>query len=196
MATKLNLRIIRVKCIDETGGWLAERAGNDEIYLGGFSIQQNGATTKVPTIPIYADFDDGDVKTFNPPAIFHTFQLGASLPKEFGMGLILIEKDGGGADNGVLKVAEKAKELITTKLPAVGGVLGAAISVVATPLINWVLNKIIGGIQDDLFPVQMISIKIPSATFNWLGSNHSAEKTIKIKAHDGEYDLTYDWELV
>lgn len=196
MATKLNLRIHRVKCIDETGGAWREGIGNDEIVLGGFSIAQNGDTTKIPTISIYPHFDSGDVKTFNPPKVFHTFNLGNSFPKEFGVGLVLIEKDNGGSDSAIVKIAERAKELISQNLPAAGGVLGIVLGIVLSPLVNWVSNKIIGGIEDDLFPPHLVSVKIPGANFTWAGAMDSAEKTIRFNGHGGTYDLTYDWQLV
>ncbi len=196
MGTKLSLRVLRVKCVDETGGKWAEKFGNDEIYLGGFSVNSNGDTTPIAPTSIYPHFDDGDVKVFNPPKVFYTFFPPLSFPRDYGVGLILIEQDSGGSGEAVKKISEKAQELIKEKLPAVGGILGSAISIVIGPLLGWIGNKIVAGVRDDLFPPQIVTINIPTLNFTWSGSNHSAEKTIRIVGHSGIYELTYDWEFI
>lgn len=196
MSTKLSLRVLRVKCVDETNGSFVERFGNDEIALGGFAISQNGDTVQIPTTSIYPSFDDGDVKVFNPPKIFYTFPSQANFPREFGVGLVLIEKDNGGSGDAIKNMTDKVKDLIKAALPAAGGVLGIAINVVFGPFVTWFINKIVNAINDDLFPPKIVTVKIPSAAFNWSGSNHSAEKTLRISGHQGIYELTYDWMFV
>lgn len=195
MGTKLTLRVLRVKCVDETNGKWVEKIGNDEIYLGGFAIKNNGDTSPISPTSIYPSFDDGDVKVFNPAKAFYTFSSLTTFPKEFGVGLILIEKDNGGSKEAMTSISEKAQLLLKGSLPAVGGVLGAAIGLVISPLLSWISNTIIAGLKDDLFPPQIAKIKIPSKDFTWSGSNHSAEKTIKFVGHQGVYELTYDWQF-
>jgi hypothetical protein len=185
--------VLRVKCVDETNGKWVEKIGNDEIYLGGFAIKHNGDTSPIAPTSIYPSFDDGDVKVFNPPKVFYTFSSLTTFPKEFGVGLILIEKDNGGSTEAMNKISEQVQVLIKASLPVAGGVLGAAIGLVISPLLNWISNTIIAGIRDDLFPPQIAKVKIPTQNFTWSGSNHSAEKTLRIVGHQGVYELTYDW---
>lgn len=116
MATQIQFRIHSVKCQDETGGSFAERFGNDEIYLGGYGIAANGSTTQVAPRSVYGNFDDGDEFVFNPPRVFHSAPLGANYPQEFGVGLVLVERDAGGMASAVLKLATFAQEQIKKKL--------------------------------------------------------------------------------
>jgi hypothetical protein len=45
---QLLVQLQRVKCVDETGGKWAEKAGNDEISLSGFGIDAAGQTVMIP----------------------------------------------------------------------------------------------------------------------------------------------------
>jgi hypothetical protein len=208
MATKLSLRIHQVKCVDETGGWIAERVGDDEIYLGGFAvINANGDTQKINPVSIYPNFDDGDVKVFNPPKVFHTINMGvANEPKTFAVGLVLIEKDAGGMTTAVTRITEFAETKIKERLallranPGVVPLLGAALlkSVlifVAPHIIDFVKRSIISAFNDEIFTPNIATVDIPSPNFTWSGSLDSAQKTVSFRDHDGTYQLTYDWLL-
>ncbi len=207
MATKLSLRVHKVKCVDETGGWFAEKIGNDEIYLGGFAvINQKGDTVKINPVSIYADFDDGDVKVFNPPKVFHTINMGSgSGAKTFAVGLVLVERDAGGMVDAVTKITEFAQSKIKEKLAQQAGsgvapllsaaLLKQALAFAAPFVIDFVKKKIISAFNDEIFTPSLASVDIPSPNFTWGGSTNSAEKTVEFRDHDGTYQLTYDWEL-
>ncbi len=224
MSTKLSLRIHRVKCVDETGGRFAERVGNDEIYLGGFVVGQDGSTTAINPVSIYPHFDDGDVKTFNPPKIFHTLTLpvGGAWPKGFGIGLVLVERDAGGMVDAVKKIADFAEAKIKEKLngsatdvanarsvianamtegnaeraaAAIPPLLLTAIQLAAPFILDYVKRVIIGAFADEIFTPQMATLELSSANFKWGGTTDSAEKTVRFRDHSGIYDLTYDWQL-
>ncbi len=217
MASQLQFRILKVKCVDETGGRFAEKFGNDEIFLGGHHIMKDGTTTGINPFSVYPHFDDGDVKTFSPPRVFHTFALAANYPQEFGMGMTLIEKDAGGMVTAVKKIAEKVEVEIKKRLPhaqtartadravatdtegrarALPPLLAYAISLAAPHIIDFVKQVVINAFADDIFQPQHATIEIPSAAFTWSGSPNSAAKTVTFKNHSGIYELTYDWNLV
>ena len=219
------MRVHSVKCVDETGGRIAERVGNDEIYLGGFVVDESGNTKAISPTSIYPHFDDGDIKIFNPPKIFNTITLpsGGSWPKGFGIGLILIERDAGGMVEAVTKIADFAEEKIKEKLNGPASEVANARSVIAKataggesartlaavppvlitiaielalPLIlTYVKRTIIGAFVDEVFTPQIATLELPSSNFTWLGANDSAEKIVRFRDHDGVYDLTYDWQL-
>jgi hypothetical protein len=207
MATKLTLRVHKVKCVDETGGWLAEKAGNDEIYLGGFAVtHQNGETVKINPISIYPHFDDGDVKVFNPPLQFHTINLAnaEAWPRTYAVGLVLVERDRGGMVEAVTKIADffevKLKERLAAPQPAAAALIPAAllkqaIVFVAPILFTHVKNVIIRAFEDEIFTPQIATLDLPDKDFTWSGRPDSAEKTVRFSGHDGTYDLTYDWLL-
>lgn len=200
MNTQLSLRIHSIKCLDETGGKWVEKLGNDEIYLAGFGIDANGQTTKVPAFEVYADFDDGNVKKYNPPKRFVTLNLGGStsFPKTCSVGFLLFEKDEGGMGNAVEKIYAKLQEELKKRL---GGssvvpipwdvILKEVIALIA----GYAMKQIAQGIKDDLFPPQDVSVSIPSNDYTWNGSKVSAPGTVEFRGHSGVYSLTYDWEL-
>lgn len=122
MSKKIELRIHRVSCIDETGGKYREKIGNDEIYLGGFTVNDKGETINIPPFSVYPHFDDGDVKLYNPPKVFQTYQLPAAStwPKEgisVAAGFVLIERDAGNDMSTVItKITELVKKTVAEKI--------------------------------------------------------------------------------
>ena len=209
MSTLLNLRIHSVKCVDETGGWIAEKFGDDEIYLGGFSIDANAAAKKIDPFSVNSGFDDGEVQKYNPPRVFATFQLGAHLtkPANFSAGFLLIEKDAGGMLNAIKKLYDKlVAEIAKKKNEAAGHAngTGVAIAPIAVGLIwsyikpviyEYVKDKILGWFGDDLFPLQDVTTTIMNADHTWHGKKNSPVSMVEFSGHGGTYQLFYDWEL-
>ena len=210
MSTKLSLRIHSVKCIDETGGKYAEKFGNDEIYLGGFSVNEKGETVKISPVSIYADFDDGDIKKFNPPKVFKTFPLpSGGKNMGFAVGLVLIERDAGGMVSAVEKITTKAAELLKAKLkeaqtvraqsPAAAAVLTPliieALKLAAPYIIDYAKKFIVSAFSDEIFTPQFANVTIKDTSFTWAGHKDSAEKKVIFRDHSGIYELTYDWLL-
>lgn len=216
MSKQLSLRVHKVTCRDETNGKYVEMVGNDEIYLGGFAVNEKAETVQISPVSIYPHFDDGDVKVFNPPKVFHTFQMPTTgdWPKTYAVGLILIEKDAGGMVSAVKKITDFAKAKILEELAkekkkaeakvnpgivgslALGPILLEALKAALPYILDFVIGKIMGAFADDVFKPQLATIQIPKADFNWGGTNDSAEKTVTFRDHSGIYDLTYDWRLV
>lgn len=92
MANSATFRIRRVKCRDEMGGKYREKFGNDEIKCAIFSADLRGSTRNSGRIDVYDDFDDGDVKEFNPPREAVTLDLaGAAGEVELAFSVLLIE---------------------------------------------------------------------------------------------------------
>lgn len=96
--TKLEFRLHKVKCLDETGGFFGEHAGNDEMDLGGSAIDETGDTHNIPKFRVGSNFDDGEQVTFSPPRRFTTFDLteGTVFPKSYFVTMVLAEVDQGG----------------------------------------------------------------------------------------------------
>lgn len=221
MSTILNLRIRRVKCVDETNGSFVERFGDDEIALGGFAIDNKAVSTQIPSFTVSSSFDDGEVKTYNPPKVFASFQLGnLTGPANFSAGFLLAEKDGGGFADAiknifeklVSEIAKKKKELesrlpvptthtsgthtAAAVAPLVGGIVLSTIWPIVKPYVyDYVKNKIIGWFKDDLFPLHDITTTILNANHTWNGQKVSPEAMVEFRGNDGVYQLFYDWEL-
>ena len=117
MSQQISLRVHSVKCIDETNGAWAERIGNDEIWLGGYTISTKGDTQVIAPWEVYAHFDDGDLQVFEPPRVFHTFALApVGFPQELGLGLVLVEKDNGGMTDAIKAIAKLVSEQLKATL--------------------------------------------------------------------------------
>lgn len=92
MANTATFRIRSVKCRDEMGGSFREKFGNDEIMCAVFSADLRGSTKNSGRVNIYENFDDGDIKTFDPPKEVVTLDLaGATGDVELAFSVILIE---------------------------------------------------------------------------------------------------------
>jgi hypothetical protein len=123
MASTATFRIRRVKCRDETGGSFREKFGNDEIKCAVFSADLRGSTKNSGRIDIYDDFDDGDVKTFNPPKEVVTLDLaGATGPVDLAFSVLLIEsqlRSGDGLDKAFKAFVDAYEELLKQKLASI-----------------------------------------------------------------------------
>lgn len=201
VTSKLALRIHRVKCVDETGNWLQERAGDDEIDLGGTSVDETGDTGKISKFRVNSSFDDGEVTTYNPPRQFTFFNLteGNTFPKSYIVTLVLSEADMGGFPEFINKLFDLVKAKVKKAIEDAGLVFGAVMGAVLARVIGYVVDRICTLIidiwNDDVFTPLSVSISIPSLSTRWNGRTDSPEQILRFKGHGGEYHLTYDWQL-
>jgi len=92
MANSATFRIHSVKCRDEMGGATREKFGNDEIKCAVFSGDLRGSAKNSGRINIYDNFDDKDVKRFDPPKEVVTLDLaGKTGEVELAFSVLLIE---------------------------------------------------------------------------------------------------------
>ncbi|NIJ52868.1 hypothetical protein [Dyadobacter arcticus] len=198
---KLELRIHSVKCVDETGSSWAEKFGDDEIDLGGTSIDETGDTNKITKFRVSSSFDDGETTKYNPPRQFTFFNLleGNTFPKNYIVTLVLSEADMGGFPEYINRLFELVKEKVKAALIAAGLGLGATIGAALAYVIGYIVDRICGILSrawnDDVFPPLSAKIKIPSLSTRWNGKTDSPEQVIRFRGHGGEYHLTYDWRL-
>jgi hypothetical protein len=202
-ATKLELRLHKVKCVDETG---STSFGSDEIDLGGSAVDETGDTHAIAKFRVGSDFDSGEQVTFSPPRQFTRFALteGTKFPKSYFVTMVLAEIDHGGFPDFLSKLLVKVKEKVTTLLKeVVGGVIGASggpIGVAIGIAVGFVVGKIfdlIGRIWgDDVFPPKTVKVSIPSLNARWPGGkSDSPEGIATFIGHGGKYEVTYDWRM-
>jgi hypothetical protein len=199
--------------VDETGGSFAERCGNDEISLGGVTVDPNGLTAKISPFTVNSNFDDGEIQRYSPPRVFASFALPAfQTPRVFSAGFLLFEKDAGGMSGIVTTIVNKVIELIKNRKAAfaqkavVASTNGTDAVATAIPVaaiwaaikpfvIKFVLDQISSAIKDDLFPLQDVAVTLFSNNHTFNGSKTSPVQMVEFRAHDGVYQLVYDWEL-
>ncbi len=206
--TSLTLRLHRVTCVDETGGWLAEKVGGDEIDLGVSIIDVRGNVVSVPRFKVGNFAKDGVVKSFAPLHPLYRFDLtnAPGWPVSCTAILTLSERDMGNFPEFLNKLVEKLRSQVATALAGAagspGGPVGAALAAAIARGVQFALGKIMDYLRswwgDDVFtPVTVaISISSPTALFPKPGNiwaKDSVDRTIKFVGHDGTYLLTYDW---
>ena len=212
MNNKITLRIHSVKCVDETGGTWAEKVGNDEINLSGFGIDSAANIIPVGSFRVYSHFDDGDIMKYSPPRKFVALSLagGSAFPKTCTVGFLLAEIDGGDFASKLSQILNKLKEEIAKKKlqaaavePAGTGVdaplpqvdVGTIWTPVKPIVFKFILDKVAGAVNDDVFPPKDVSVTIPSADFTFSGSRISPQFTVEFRGHNGVYQMRCDWEL-
>lgn len=198
---KLELRIHKVKCVDETGSWWQEIGNDDEIDLAGTSVDGLGNAKAVNPFRVGSSFDDGESKLYSPPRSFTVFNVleGSTFPKQYIVTLVLSEADGGGFNGFINKLFQLVKDKVTAAIIAAGLPLGPAIAALIANVVSYVIDRLISKFiswwKDDVFAPKTLTIRIPSLTATWNGSTDSPERVIEFRGHNGHYQLTYDWRL-
>lgn len=199
---KLELRLHRVRCVDETN----PETGGDEILLGGTSVSAAGKTTLHKAFTTHDDFDDGEVKNYNPPRSLATYSLveNTPWPKTFFFTMVLAEEDNGGFPKFLEKLWNEVKgEVETAIIAAVGGVVGSIAGPLGTAIgaaVGWAVAEIWrlfkSWWEDDTFEPRTISLRLPAIGTRWAnGATDSPEGVLRFQGHGGTYDVTYDWRI-
>jgi hypothetical protein len=200
---QVSLQLVRVHCVDETGGSFAEKFGNDEMALSGVGIAATGNTTMLNPIGVGANFDDGETVSFNPPKTLFRLavpEVGA-FPKTCTVSLILAEEDAG---SGHRNATQKAFEAITKNIKAAKADMIAKGEEPSDtgdwwdPIVDEVrdiLKKLVtDAIADDVFPMLPVSVEISSPDFRFgNGTKLSDEEIATFTAHRGKYQVVYNW---
>ena len=202
---QVSLNLLRVKCVDETGGSWAERIGNDEIWLAGSAVDATGQPVKLAPFEVYPHFDDGDIKEFSPPKTLFTLNVpgGGTFPKYCQAILLLAEKDSGD----LTKLAQDAFDKVTKDMEETKTETGMGEGDQPPPdfwdkveeilkevTYGYIKDEIAAGLNDDVFPAQTVSLSITSDDFRWGdGTKESPEVWIQFDGHGGRYALACGW---
>ncbi len=201
-SSKVGVHLHKVRCVDETNPeWL----GDDEIALGGTTIDETGDAKKVAEFTVRNDFDDNEQKVYAPAKVFTWFNLleGTEWPKKYFVTFVLAEKDMGGLADFLNKLLDKVKtEVVAALGVAIGGAIGASggpIGAIIGAVVGWVVGWVFEWLKtwwsDDVFPPRTVSVSVPSRNASWGGSKEGPQHTLRFTGHGGTYDLTYNWYL-
>lgn len=205
-SSQLELRIHRVKCLDETDGFVGSEAGDDEIYLGGATVDESGDAEKVDAFLVRDDFDDGEEHTYSPPRQFASFDLteGTEFPKSYFVTLVLFEKDNGGIPELLDKLLMWVKDKVTAYVGSAlggligssGGPVGAAIGAAVGAAVGLLVDFIRDIWEDDQFEPGTLRIDVPSYAHRFANdAMDSPEGRLVFQGHGGEYEVVFDWRL-
>lgn len=157
-ATKLQLKLAKVKCVDETDpDWL----GSDEIAIGGFAVDEKSNESKIAEFKV-GKFDDGDVKDYNPDKVLKEFLLNGVHPGTYAAFLSIAEKDSGGFSDFLQKLYEAVKAHVVEVLTVLGAAAGTAIGVAIGGSVGTALAGPIGAI------IGIVAGAIMGALIGWL----------------------------
>lgn len=201
-SSKVGVHLHKVRCVDETN---PEWGGDDEIALGGTTIDETGDAKKVGEFMVRDDFDDNEQKVYSPAKVFTWFNLleGTEWPKNYFVTFVLAEKDMGGLAEFLNKLLDKVKtEVVAAISAAIGGAIGASggpigaiIGAVVGWVVGWVFDWLKSWWSDDVFSPKTVSVSIPSRNATWGGAKQSAQRTLRFVGYGGTYDVTYSWYL-
>ena len=210
--TKLQFRVRRVACAAVTDG-----IGNDEIAMGGVAVDTNGVSSQVAQFRVGGndfEFDQGTVKNFAPPLVFHQFDLQNvnGWPRTYLVYEMLAEIDSGGFTEVLKQLLEWVKKALSDFLSKAAGKMvgasagailgelagpaGAAIGAVIGFIVGSLFDWIISLFDDDPFDPIPIQITLPSVHHKWSGSTTSPTQLYFCEAFGGHYDMWFDWQLL
>jgi hypothetical protein len=206
VTNKLEFRIHKVKCVDETDGFLGSESGDDEIYLGGNATDTTGVTKQLTTFMVRDDFDDGEYKIYTPPKVLVDFDLsrGVGWPRSYFVMLVLVEKDNGGISdfmNDMLDTVKRrvasaiAQEIGVAVAALAGPIIGAVIIAVSYLIVGAIVDLIIEAWQDDVFRPFAQDIVVPSYNLRWAGNTESPQGFARFRGHGGAYNVRYSWRI-
>jgi hypothetical protein len=201
----LKLRVHKVFCRDETT--TSEWASKDQINLGGSVTDDKSNTTAIPQFYV-GEFKDGGQIIYKTPKILKTFKLSGAYPKTF-IGLITIaEIDSGGFSTFIADLVNAVDDEIKAVMTAagiaagaaiggtVGGPVGALIGAVGVLLVGEIIDLINKIARDECFTPMMTAVRLESASHRFTnGSKVSTSRTFTFRGYNGEYVVTYSWEL-
>lgn len=195
MGTYLSLRIHSVKCIDETGGWLAERVGNDEMWLCGYAIDNNNVVNTIFPMSVYSNFDDGDIKKYSPPQIYQQFYVDNTIAgtQNFAVVFILAEMD----TNNDYQLRNYINTTVNTAKYNIQNYGSPIVPGSAAQISTWdnirlavhnAINKLAKALADDIFPQVLSTVSFTNGVVD-----NPYPSSFQIRAHDGTYEVNYDW---
>ncbi|MBE9108555.1 hypothetical protein IQ273_03875 [Nodosilinea sp. LEGE 07298] len=201
----LELRVRKLKCLDKTDVknflGIPLELDPDAIALSAIATDPTGQVWNIAETPMGRNFDNGRTETYSPSKSIARFALdrGTTWPRTYRASLTIAEKDdGGGLTVFSDRIFTEASRLVADALDdEVGETWAEAIArvivQVCKELWKWIIEAL--GLNDDVYPPQLVQINIPSFGARFSGAVTSPERKIVYRAHGGVYELYYEWHL-
>ena len=210
----VELKLHRVKCVDETGSnWFTER-GSDEINMGGVTLDNKEIISQIKEFKV-GNFDDGTNKLYNPPKILRTFTgQGSTYPKIFTGYISLAEKDSGGFSSFISDLYKAIKDELDVIIVALGvaagaiiggnlggtlgslaGPIGTVIGIAAGAVLGAVISWLVNAFKDDIFTPQMSMLSVDLSNPGSGTVKNSPISTLTYREHDATYKVDVSWTV-
>lgn len=211
---KLELRLLQLKCHDETGSGMGEWGGDDEISISGTAVHSDGTVTKLGRKD-YEGLSDGSSRSLN--WTFASFAKtkpasGGIVYDTYSALVVLAEVDSGGFGKVLDKIYERVQDKVKAAIasavtagasPYVGPVLGSIAGEVAAWVVDKLIEWAISWFGDDLFPVRHVTLSGPRGfafypSDKWVSEGtgyRSKDAWLKFSGHGGSYGVRYHWRV-
>ena len=199
---KIGLWVTSIHCVDRTD-W--EFSG-DEIVLAGLVAEGHFAQEIEPT-SIRPGLDSGSSKEYTDWCLVSFgLQRQSVWPKRIIVELLLAEKDNPCLEaflsNLWQKIHRKVTDIATQTLsttinPIIAVTITEAVSYVVDSFVKWLIESW----QDDVFPLQAVSVYLPGQSARWVDSQNqwgrarSETRKVTFEGHGGKYILEYHWRF-
>jgi hypothetical protein len=214
---KLELRLEQVLCVDETNPETIWPGINidDEISMGGLTMDHLSLTTKIPSFEVGDSFDDGESKSYpSPGKLFSSFDLtvGGTWGRTYTTTLMMAETDSGGFESALndswdkLKdmVAEEIEEAVTSgESDSIAEIIAETVAEVLKYLTIEFVEWVISWFGDDLFPPVTYSVTLPSK-YSWMyidpaelgwTNGKLPSSSVYFNGHGGQYRANVHYEV-
>ena len=216
---KLQLHLKKVKCLEETD----EISASDEISMGGFAVDPDGDTRKIPQFVVSTDFDEGESVGYSGKGkLFAEWNLidGTAdnpWPLLYAAGVAMAEKDDGGFGQFLTDlwevVCKEVEAAIVAGVAGVGAAIGAAIGggigaivggiggivgALVGLLIGWIISLFDN--PDDVVAVKHLDLSLASALgsyYDWAGLTKSSPDTFTVdfNGDGGRYRTWFSYSV-
>jgi hypothetical protein len=215
---RLQVLLRTVKCWDETN----PEIGGDRIMLAGIAHEPDGGIVKIAPFVVDDDFDDDEVKDYNPPKVLASFDLAAdntivyknkaipvTWPRTYAFTFMLAEGDNGGFPGFVtdiykevqVKTQEKIAKYVKDGLPIDTGRYLETVQDIVNSVLDKVLKWLSDWWEDDEFTPTAQNITLPNRTRDFNNVPMGPKRIrypdrLVISGHGGVYHVYFAWQLV
>jgi hypothetical protein len=205
----VRFRIHRIRCSDQTNGWAGGETFADKIDFAAITIGPSGEQKKIGRERI-GSFRDNESRVFSPPRELGVFPADVGAwPWYSHVVLILAERDLRGFaeyldelyDKVRDDIADKVKEWVVQGLEVIlGTLLASVVGGLVAFAINWVLEKLLGLIKDDIFEPRTVAGSIESDkalrhASDVLDGFEQPTQVAHFYGFKGHYEIYYSWAL-
>jgi hypothetical protein len=212
--SSLDLRIDRVRCVDETSD-LWEWTNDDRIDLGGMTLDHRGVSRRVA--PQFVDhFHDGEVKSYRDPGLLfarHDLSVSGEWPRTY-YGVVMLAEidDGGGFAEAIANVWHTVRDKVVAAIvewivDLVEGYLGASLAEAIGEAVAWLIggfyNWLAQLFNDDVFTPKTVRVDLPSP-YEFMYTNPSLHgwtdyrlptRTVTYSGFNGRYQVDLHWQV-
>jgi hypothetical protein len=196
--TRARFMMDKVYCEKETGDGLSS---NDEIDVGGTTVDEVGNVELIPAWRVSSNFDTGETKDYTPDREVHFFELQGEdgQPKPYLITLLMSEKDYGGFDELLADlyslVKDEVEGYIRDEIGEPGGPIEESLIEFVILIVHQTIDWLIGLFDDDFIAKHTYHLTHVGGQAAFGGSTKSPTAIVNYYGGGGKYKVHTYWEL-